>query len=112
LRHFQEKYVCVFRIDVTLACARPLPETFCNRRGGRHDANFDREFAMMVVVILGCTAHAGGRDEAKVIMPDNPNTLKAWASCGFGKVIVAGDAGLCFRPEQRCRSSACASISS
>jgi hypothetical protein len=53
---------------------------------------------MMVVVILGSTAHAGGRDETKVIMPDNPNTLQTWEGWGFGKAIVAGGAGLCFRP--------------
>jgi hypothetical protein len=67
--------------------------------------------AMMVVVILGCAAHAGARDEAKVIMPDNPNTT-TWESWGFGKAIVAGDAGLCFRAGQRCWSFACASIRS
>lgn len=47
--------------------------------------------AIIVAVILGCAAHAGARDDAKVIMPGDPNTLKTWESWGFSDAIIVGD---------------------
>ncbi len=47
--------------------------------------------AVMAAVILSCVAHAGARDQAKVIMPDNPNALKMRESWGFSDAIVVGD---------------------
>jgi enamine deaminase RidA (YjgF/YER057c/UK114 family) len=46
---------------------------------------------MIVAVLLGCAAHAGVRDNAKVIMPDDPNMLKTWEYWGFSDAIVVGD---------------------
>jgi enamine deaminase RidA (YjgF/YER057c/UK114 family) len=42
--------------------------------------------------LLVCgAAYAGARDDATVIMPDNPNQLKTWESWGFSDAIVTGD---------------------
>jgi enamine deaminase RidA (YjgF/YER057c/UK114 family) len=36
-------------------------------------------------------ARAGTRDDAKVVMPDNPDTVKSRANWGYSDAIVAGD---------------------
>lgn len=46
----------------------------------------------LLAAALACgTASAGARDDAKVIMPDNPNQLKTWQEWGFSDAIVVGD---------------------
>lgn len=37
------------------------------------------------------TAQAGARDDAKVLMPTEPNQLKIWNEWGFADAIVTGD---------------------
>lgn len=52
----------------------------------------NRPFAPFLLFLLTpLTAFAGARQEAKVIMPDNPANLKEWQDWGFSDAIVAGD---------------------
>jgi enamine deaminase RidA (YjgF/YER057c/UK114 family) len=44
-----------------------------------------------LTLILSAAASAGARDEAKVIMPDNPNALKTRENWGFSDAIIVGD---------------------
>ncbi len=45
-----------------------------------------------IVAMLACASSAAGaRDQAKVIMPDNPQQLQTWSSWGFSDAIVSGD---------------------
>lgn len=41
--------------------------------------------------LCSAAAVAGARDEAKVIMPDNPDQLKLRQSWGFADAVVSGD---------------------
>lgn len=45
----------------------------------------------ILALILSGPASAGARDDAKVVMPDNPDRLKTWTSWGFSDAIVVGD---------------------
>ncbi len=46
----------------------------------------------LLAAMMACgAALAGARDEAKVVMPDNPDQLKIWQSWGFSDAIVSGD---------------------
>lgn len=47
--------------------------------------------ALLAAVIACGAASAGARDDAKVIMPDNPNQLKTWQEWGFSDAIVVGN---------------------
>lgn len=46
---------------------------------------------LFAAAILCSPAIAGARDDAKVVMPTDPNTLKTWQSWGFADAIVSGD---------------------
>lgn len=46
----------------------------------------------IALALLGTApASAGARQEAKVIMPDDPQRLKIWQEWGFSDAIVTGD---------------------
>lgn len=47
--------------------------------------------ALLAAAVACAAASAGARDEAKVVMPDNPNQLKIWQDWGFSDAIVVGD---------------------
>lgn len=44
-----------------------------------------------LALILSGAANAGARDDGKVVMPDNPEALKARATWGYSDAIVIGD---------------------
>ncbi len=48
-------------------------------------------FGFFAAAILCGAAAAGARDDAKVIMPENPGTLKVWNDWGFSDAVVTGD---------------------
>jgi len=41
--------------------------------------------------LMPALAEAGARDQARVIMPDDPEKLKVWQQWGFSDAIVSGD---------------------
>lgn len=47
--------------------------------------------ALLAAAMACSSASAGARDEAKVIMPDNPDSLKTRMNWGFSDAIVVGD---------------------
>jgi enamine deaminase RidA (YjgF/YER057c/UK114 family) len=67
------------------------PKHFATDREGDVKRTWLASVAMMAAVILGCAAQAGARDDAKVIMPDDPKALKARATWGYNDAIVVGD---------------------
>lgn len=85
LRHSHKNHVCVPLIDANI----DRPD--CQRRKG--------EICMSKLILTACIAAAllcgpaaaGARDQAKVIMPDNPQQLQTWSSWGFSDAIVTGD---------------------
>jgi len=46
---------------------------------------------LTAVPLFAAVSFAGARDDAKVIMPDNPAQQKLWEDWGFSDAIVTGD---------------------
>nr|NUR36570.1 hypothetical protein [Sphingomonas sp.] len=46
---------------------------------------------LCALLVLPATAHAGARQDAKVLLSDNPQTLKIQQDWGFADAVVTGD---------------------